>query len=138
VHCKSVGAGDKALTYPGRYLYRGVISEKDILRCKNGQVTFRYRDSKTRRVQIRTVSGEHFLWLLLQHVLPKGLRRARNFGLLHPNSKHKLQLIQLLQRFNPARLIAALPDRPAIACPCCGGVMQIVRTRLTDHIANIQ
>lgn len=130
VHCKSVGAGDKALTYLGRYLYRGVISEKDILRCKNGQVTFRYRDSKTQRFQTRTVSGEHFLWLLLQHVLPKGLRRARNFGLLHPNSKYKLQLIQLLQRFNLARLIAALPDRPVVACPCCGGVMQIVRTRL--------
>jgi hypothetical protein len=130
VHCKSVGTGDKALTYLGRYLYRGVIREKDILRCKNGQVTFRYRDSKTQRVQTRTVSGEHFLWLLLQHVLPKGLRRARNFGLLHPNSRHKVQLIQLLQRFNPARLIAALPDRPAVTCPCCGGVMQIVRTRL--------
>jgi putative transposase len=130
VHCKFVGTGDKALTYLGCYLYRGVISEKDILRCKNGQVTFRYRDSKTQCVQIRTVSGEHFLWLLLQHVLPKGLRRARNFGLLHPNSRHKLQLIQLLQRFNPARLVAALPDRPVIFCPCCGGVMQIVRTRL--------
>lgn len=130
VHCKSVGTGDKALTYLGRYLYRGVIREKDILRCKNGQVTFRYRDSKTRRDQTRTVSGEHFLWLLLQHILPKGLRRARNFGLLHPNSRHKLQLIQLLQRFNPARLIAALPERPAITCPCCGGVMQIVRTQL--------
>ncbi|MFV2058227.1 MAG: transposase zinc-binding domain-containing protein, partial [Thiohalomonadales bacterium] len=27
VNCKSVGAGDKALTYLGRYLYRGVIQE---------------------------------------------------------------------------------------------------------------
>jgi len=130
VHCKSVGTGDKALTYLGRYLYRGVISEKDILCCKNGQVTFRYRDSKTQCTQTLTVSGEHFLWLLLQHVLPKGLRRARNFGLLHPNSRYKAQLIQLLQRFNPAQLIAALPSRPAIICPCCGSVMQIVRTRL--------
>jgi len=130
VHCKSVGAGDKALSYLGRYLYRGVISEKDILCCKNGQVTFRYRDSKTQCTQTLTVSGEHFLWLLLQHVLPKGLRRARNFGLLHPNSRYKAQLIQLLQRFNPAQLIAALPSRPAIICPCCGSVMQIVRTRL--------
>ena len=63
VHCKSVGAGDQALTYLGRYLYRGVISEKDILRCENGQVIFRYRDSKTQRAQIRNVSGEYFLWL---------------------------------------------------------------------------
>lgn len=130
VHCKAVGAGDKALSYLGRYLYRGVISEKDILRCENGQVTFRYRDSKTQRVQTRTVSGEHFLWLLLQHVLPKGLRRARNFGLLHPNGRHKVRLIQLIRKFNPNVLIEALPERPMVRCSCCGGTMQILRTRL--------
>ena len=34
---------------------------------------------------LRTVSAAHFLWLVLQHGLPKGLRRSRNFGLFHPN-----------------------------------------------------
>jgi len=42
---------------------------------------------KSKRIQTRTVSGSEFLWLVLQHVLPKGFRRARNFGFLHPNSK---------------------------------------------------
>lgn len=32
VDCKSVGSGEKALAYLGRYLYRGVIREKDIER----------------------------------------------------------------------------------------------------------
>ena len=32
VDCKCVGSGEKALVYLGRYLYRGVIQEKDILR----------------------------------------------------------------------------------------------------------
>lgn len=49
VDCKSVGSGEKALVYLGRYLYRGVIQEKDIVACNNGKVTFRYRDSKTRQ-----------------------------------------------------------------------------------------
>lgn len=31
VHCKSVGQGEKAPVYLGRYLYRGVLSEKNIL-----------------------------------------------------------------------------------------------------------
>ena len=44
-------------------------------------MSFRYRDSKTGKMATRTVSGATFLWLLMQHVLPKGLRRARNFGL---------------------------------------------------------
>ncbi len=33
VDCKEVGTGEKALVYLGRYLYRGVIQEKDILSC---------------------------------------------------------------------------------------------------------
>ena len=32
VDCKSVGTGEKALVYLGRYLYRGVIQEKDLVR----------------------------------------------------------------------------------------------------------
>ncbi|MCQ4323196.1 transposase [Pseudomonas stutzeri] len=27
------------------------------------------------------------LWLVLQHVLPKGFRRVRNYGFLHPNRR---------------------------------------------------
>ena len=103
VDCKDVGNGEKALVYLGRYLYRGVIQEKDILACNNGQVTFRYRDSKTRRRQTRTVPGAAFLWLVLRHVLPKGFRRARNFGFLHPNSKRLIQLLQLLLKVDLAR-----------------------------------
>ena len=33
VDCKSVGSGEKALLYLERYLYRGVISENDIVAC---------------------------------------------------------------------------------------------------------
>ena len=73
VDCKSVGNGEKALVYLGRYLYRGVIQERDILRCAHGQVTFRYRDSASGRNTTRTVSGAHFLWLVLQHVKPQGI-----------------------------------------------------------------
>jgi hypothetical protein len=82
VDCKSVGSGEKALVYLGRYLYRGVIAERDILRCENGQVTYRWRDSKTKKYVQRSVSGVAFLRLVLQHVLPKGFRRARNYGVL--------------------------------------------------------
>jgi len=53
----------------------GVIQEKDILRCENAQVTYRWRDSKTKRAVTRTVSGVRFWALVLRHVLPKGFRR---------------------------------------------------------------
>ena len=90
VDCKSVGSGEKALLYLGRYLYRGVIREADILACDqdgNGQVSFRYRDSQSGKTKVRTLPGADFLRLILQHVPPKGFRRARNHGFLHPNRR---------------------------------------------------
>jgi hypothetical protein len=96
VDVKSVGSGDKALVYLGCYLYKGVIQEKDIIACRDGQVTFRYQDSKTKKRQTRTLPGAKFLWLILRHVLPKGFRRARNFGFLHPNSKRLIGWLQYL------------------------------------------
>ena len=135
VDCKSVGSGDKALIYLGRYLYRGVISEKDILTCAHGQVCFRYRDGRTGKMERRTVSGAHFLWLVLQHVLPKGFRRARNFGFLHPNCKRLIALLQLLLKFAPAPASAWMKPRAPILCSCCGAVMTIVRTRIRTLFA---
>ena len=140
VDCKSVGSGESALIYLGRYLYRGVIAEKDIVACDNAQVSFRYRNAKTGRMELRTVSGPQFLWLVLQHVLPKGFRRARNFGFLHPNCKRLIALLQLLLsqgipslrdiKFAPGRLLAWVKPRAPILCACCGAVMVIVRTRM--------
>jgi hypothetical protein len=130
VDVKSVGTGEKALVYLGRYLYKGVIQEKDIIACENGQVTFRYQESKTKRIMYRTVSGAKFLWLILQHVLPKGFRRARNFGFLHPNSKRLIALLQYLLGFNPNRALAWVRKRPQFTCRCCGAVMNIVRTQI--------
>ena len=132
--CKSVGNGAKALVYLGRYLYRGVISENDIVACADGQVSFRYRDGKTGKTAYRTVPGADFLWLVLQHVLPKGFRRARNFGFLHPNCKRLIALLHLLLKFVPASAQAWVKPRAPINCSCCGAVMTIVRTRIRPVI----
>ena len=130
VDCKAVGDGQKALVYLGRYLYRGVIQESDILRCEDGNVTFQYRDAKTDKMARRTLPGADFLWLVLQHVLPKGLRRSRNFGFLHPNSAGAIRLLQVLHlRAVPAAPTAATPPRPAWRC-ACGQPMRVLRRRM--------
>jgi len=130
VNCKHVGTGESALIYLGRYLYRGVIQEKDIISCENGYVTFRYENSKTQQIEYRTLTGEAFLWLILQHVLPKGFRRTRNFGFLHPNSKRLIQLLQLICKLDPNRALAWFRKRPPMLCSCCGGIMKITKTRI--------
>ena len=130
VDCKAVGSGAKALVYLGRYLYRGVIREEDILSCADGQVSFRYREAKAGQMQYRTLSGAHFLWPVLQQVLPKGFRRARNFGFLHPNCKRLIALLHVLLKFAPPWLPPTIRPRPPVLCPCCGAAMRILRTRL--------
>jgi len=130
VDCKSVGTGEKALIYLGRYLYRGVIKEKDIVACENGNVTFRFQNSKTKKMEFKTVSGENFLWRLLRHVLPKRFRRARNFGFLHPNSKRLIQVVQLLFKLDPNRALGWMRKRPSMNCSCCGGEMKIIQRRI--------
>jgi hypothetical protein len=134
VDCKSVGRGEKALIYLGRYLYKGVIREKDILACNNGQVTFRYQDGKTKRWHTRTLPGAEFLWLIIQHVLPKGFRRTRDFGFLHANSKRLIALLQWLTGLDPRRLLADIRPRPPLCCLNCGASMRIVKTRIPPPV----
>jgi hypothetical protein len=125
VQCQSVGRGEPALAYLSKYLYRGVISEKQILGDRNGEVTFRYIESKSGKTRTRTLVGADFLWLVLQHVLPKGFRRVRDYGFLHGNAKRLLQLVQMTLR---VVLDSLKPkERPAMTCPKCNAVMHFIR-----------
>jgi hypothetical protein len=58
----------------------GIISfsDKNIISDIDGLISFEYEDSQTKLTKVRTLSATEFLWLVLQHVLPKGLRRVRD------------------------------------------------------------
>lgn len=122
--CKHVGRGLPALQYLSRYLYRGVISEKNILSDDGSNITFRYLDSETKTFKTKTVKGEDFLWMVFQHVLPKRFRRARDFGFLHGNAKKTLRLIQWVLKIKITQ-----PEerrRPSYPCSKCGKPMALV------------
>jgi len=124
VDCKHVGKGKPALKYLSRYLYRGVISEKNIVASQEGHVTFKYVEGKTGKTQTRTLKGEDFLWLVLQHVLPRGFRRVRDYGFLHGNAKKILSLIQLVLHVIIERTTPR--PRPEFKCPRCQSPMHIM------------
>lgn len=129
-HCKGVGDGTKALIYLGRYLYKGPLQEKDILSCQKGKVTFRYKESGSKTYQTKTVKGEDFLWLLLQHTLPKGFRRVRTVGFLNGCNKQLIKTLQVIFKLDPHRLLKKLRPRPTIRCSLCGAPMRIVQTMI--------
>ena len=123
VQCQSIGRGLPALKYLSRYLYRGVISNKNILGDDGEYVTFQYKDSQTNTLKTRQLRGEDFIALILQHVLPKGFRRSRDYGFLHGNAKRLLKIVQWV-------LQVALPDkvdrvRPQFICKQCQSKMVV-------------
>lgn len=122
VQCQYVGKGVSALKYLSRYLYRSVLSEHQLLDYQDGRVTFRFREAKSGQDKVLTLPVVEFLWRLLQHVLPDGFRRVRDYGLLHSAARKIRQRLQYL-------LGIALPDfakqAHAFLCPCCRLAMSV-------------
>lgn len=104
---------------------RSVISEKNILSERDGQITFRYRDNQQQN-QTRTLDANHFLKLILQHVLPKGFRRVRDYGFLHGNAKQTLKRVQWALQVAAPKIEQR--ERPTWHCKRCGGDMHIIST----------
>lgn len=126
-HCKRVGKGSEALQYLSRYLYRGVISNANILEDDGTHVTFRYLDADTQRWKTRTVTGPAFIGLILQHCLPKGFRRARDYGFLHGNAKTTLSILQWV--FRVQRPESLPKKRISLPCAHCGAAMRVTGIR---------
>ena len=94
-------------------------------------VTFKYTESKTKKTQFRTLKGEDFIELIMQHILPKGFRRARDYGFLHGNAKKLLFLVQLIL-YVKIKEIEQRP-RPVFKCAYCKSPMVVLGFRFTGE-----
>lgn len=122
VDCRCVGYGEPALEYLSRYLYRGVLPDNDIINTGEKTVTFRYKDSQTKAWKTRTLPTLQFLMLILQHVLPKGLQRVRDYGFLRGNAKTlrvRIQLLLLNLFYQTPATIPQVKTKATRLCPCC-------------------
>jgi ribosomal protein L37AE/L43A len=126
VQCKQVGHGLPALKYLSRYLYRGVISERDLIEFDQelGTVRFRYIDGKSGQPAYRTLSLVDFLWRIMMQVLPSGFRRVREYGFLHGNSRHRIILLQVLLHVSVPPV--ELQTSTRFTCPACRAPMRVV------------
>ena len=108
VHCQHAGNGDKVLQYVARYVHRIAITNS---RLENldaaGQVTFRYRDSRSGQLKRCTLSAEQFIARFLQHVLPSRFTKVRYYGLFSTRSRDALEQARSLLAQPTQRLDAA-------------------------------
>ncbi|MFC1502852.1 transposase [Pseudomonadota bacterium] len=122
VDCRCVGYGEPALEYLSRYLYRGVLPDNDIINIEENSVTFRYLDSSTNTKKTRTLPTLEFLMLILQHVLPTGLQRVRDYGFLRGQAKAlrvRIQLLLLNVFYQTPQATVTIKTKAIRTCPCC-------------------
>ena len=84
----SLGGPEQVLDYLGRYTHRVAISNERILGIDADTVRLRVRDSAHgNRRRTLSVPAHTFIERFFLHVLPKGFKRIRHYGLLGPAGK---------------------------------------------------
>jgi hypothetical protein len=133
VHCKPVGNGEAALKYLAPYIFRVALSNNRIVTVEHEQVTFRYYDNKGKR-RYCTLSVQEFIRRFLQHILPKGFKKVRYYGLFSPAKRSLLNRVRLWFLIQPVAQPAPAPEPEAqdspllppgsLPCPTCGQPMR--------------
>jgi hypothetical protein len=124
------GGASAVLRYLGRYTHRVAISNHRLLTFDGERVTFRWKDySQGARWRTMTLTAMEFLRRFVQHVLPRGFVRIRQFGYLASACR--------TPRLALARTLLAQPSAPAPShdtvatpdatwpCPRCGTPMTV-------------
>ena len=133
------GGPQQVLDYLGRYTHRVAIGNHRLLRVTVDEVAFRVRDrngrGKTKRKTMR-LPGPDFLHRFLLHVLPRGFKRLRHYGLTASRCKQQ-KLAACREQLNapppppavaetPAAFIQRVTGRDPHRCPVCDGPLLIV------------
>jgi len=126
--------------YLGRYTHKIAISNARIIKVSKTHVSFEYTDRANNYTKkIRTVEGEKFIKLFLQHVLPARFMKIRSYGFL--SSRNKTDMLEKLHEyFNLDKykkpyhfstlevLEIVYKTKPGI-CKVCGGRLIVVESR---------
>ena len=127
------GGPEHVLKYLARYRHRVAISNGRLLHLENGQVRFRWRDSRhNNRSSVMRLHATEFIRRFLLHVLPQGFVKIRHFGLLaNRNRRHTLALCRTHLRATVADLTTLLnpQQRSALnrSCPQCRcGTLRVI------------
>jgi len=141
VHCQPAGSGRKVLNYLGRYVFRIAITNSRLEQIQNGQVTFRYRHSRSQKLHRVTLPAVEFIARFLQHVLPPGCTKVRYYGIWSNSCRRQLQQARALLSAPPLAASDPLapdsqlaPDAVSPArCPHCHIGQLIIIEVLLPH-----
>jgi hypothetical protein len=138
----TVPSGYQSLAkYVAKYVVSPPISVKRINEYDGKEVTYQYKSHKTDRIEKETVSVEIFIGRMIQHVMPKGFKRIRYYGVQATKSYEKIKnvikaatdqiiekikdCIQIIIPQNYRERYAQSRGVDPIKCPCCGEEMEL-------------
>jgi len=145
VHAKPpFGGPEQVLKYLARYTHRVAISNGRLLTVENGQVRFRWRDSRHHnRIGVMTLDAVEFIRRFLLHVLPSRFVKIRHFGLLaNRNRRQALALCRFHLNATAADSKELLTDQQRSAlnrsCPRCKcGTMHVIAPHFAAEPATL-
>jgi hypothetical protein len=125
------GSAEQVIDYLGRYTHRVAIGEQRLLSRENGQISFLYKDYRSREPQrslTMTLEADEFLRRFLLHVLPDGFQRIRHYGIL--SNRHRVRNLALCRALLIGPRSALLPAKQQLRvidiiveasrrCPMC-------------------
>jgi len=139
----------RVLRYLARYTHRVALTNRRLLACDEGQVTFRWKDyQRGHRQRLMTLDAVEFIRRFLLHVLPRGFQRMRHYGFF-ANGQRKVKLPRCREILGQT-LLAPAETSPAVdasatastppprsdVCPVCRvGRMQVQETWFAQRTA---
>lgn len=127
--------------YLAKYVVSPPISLKRIDEYDGERVTYHYRSHKTERVEKETVGVYTFIGRMIQHVLPKGFKRIRYYGVQATKRFEKVKgviqealskvkrvvkgAIKIINRKSYRERYQESTGKDPLICPNCGTEMDI-------------
>jgi hypothetical protein len=129
--------------YVAKYVVSPPISVRRIDRYDGARVTYHYRSHRTERTEYETVPVVTFIGRMVQHMLPKGFKRIRYYGVQATKTFAKVQAVihaalakvedvvkgavKIIARLTYRQRYEQSTGRDPCRCPHCGEEMAVWR-----------
>jgi hypothetical protein len=134
-----LGGSAQVLEYLSRYTHRTAISSERILAITDREVVLSVRADEAGNKRRIRLAGEEFIRRFMLHVLPKGIKRIRHYGLLASACKTKrlaqarqalgMSITQVNAIESAADFMRRVARLEVLCCPRCkAGHLNVVKT----------
>jgi Putative transposase/Transposase zinc-binding domain len=127
--------------YVAKYVVSPPIAVRRIDRYDGRRVTYHYRSPRTDRMEYETVPVDTFIGRMVQHVMPKGFKRIRYYGVQATKTYAKVKIlmqtalakveevvkgvVKIIARLTYRQRYAQSTGRDPFRCPHCQREMEL-------------